>query len=131
MSLISWHASPARCDTHQHVGMSLRIGGRDNAAWPYLPVIWSGPPGRWLTDRRWLLSIALILPSAGSAQGLLDELAWAYANPPGQAAPAPVDDGTRYTLPGSTRSFTLDEIRSRMAPADWYPGDHPPMPPIV
>ncbi len=80
---------------------------------------------------RWVLWIAVVLPAAGGTQELLDELAWAYANPPGPTAPAPVDDGTRYTLPGSEGSFTLDQIRNRMGPADWYPGDHPPMPPIV
>ncbi|HEY9182490.1 MAG TPA: hypothetical protein VIQ99_04775, partial [Gammaproteobacteria bacterium] len=66
-----------------------------------------------------------------AAQSLVDELAWAYAITPGTAPPAPVDDGTRYSLPGSDRQFTLDEIRNRMGPADWYPGDHPSMPPIV
>ncbi|HJR70030.1 MAG TPA: c-type cytochrome [Gammaproteobacteria bacterium] len=69
-------------------------------------------------------------PSA-LAQSLADELAWAYAITPGTAPPAPVDDGTRYSLPGSEGSFTLDEIRNRQGPADWFPGDHPTMPPIV
>jgi cytochrome c553 len=59
------------------------------------------------------------------------DLAWAYAITPGPAPAAAVDDGTKYTLPGSDKSFTLDQIRNRMGPADWYPGDHPSMPPIV
>jgi cytochrome c553 len=67
--------------------------------------------------------------SVASAQSLVDELAWAYAISP--ATTPPVDDGTRYSLPGTDRQFTLDEIRNRMGPADWYPGDHPSMPPIV
>jgi cytochrome c553 len=65
------------------------------------------------------------------AQPLVEELAWAYAITPGTPAPPPVDDGTRYSLPGSNGRFTLDEIRNRMGPADWFPGDHPPMPPVV
>ena len=71
--------------------------------------------------------------AAGSAnaQTLIEELAWAYAITPGPAPAVPVDDGTRYSLPGSTGQFTLDQIRNRMGPADWYPGDHPSMPPIV
>ncbi len=69
--------------------------------------------------------------SAASAQSLVDELAWAYAITPGPAPAAPVDDGTRHSLPGSDKQFTLDQIRNRMGPADWYPGDHPSMPPIV
>jgi cytochrome c553 len=70
-------------------------------------------------------------PSIAAAQSLVDELAWAYAITPGPAPPAAVDDGTRYSLPGSDGQFTLDQIRNRMGPADWYPGDHPAMPPIV
>ena len=69
-------------------------------------------------------------PAVRAAQTLIEELAWAYAISPG-TAPPPVDDGTRYSLPGSDRQFTLDQIRNRMGPADWYPGDHPSMPPIV
>lgn len=74
-----------------------------------------------------------VAPAIAGAQTLIDELAWAYAITPGAAAPAaaPVDDGTRHSLPGSDRQFTLDQIRNRMGPADWYPGDHPSMPPIV
>jgi cytochrome c553 len=59
------------------------------------------------------------------------DLAWAYAITPGPAPPAAVDDGQKYTLPGSDQSFTLDQIRNRMGPADWYPGDHSAMSPIV
>ena len=70
-------------------------------------------------------------PRCGAAQTLIEELAWAYAITPGPAPPPPVDDGTRHSLPGSDRQFTLDQIRNRMGPADWYPGDHPSMPPIV
>jgi cytochrome c553 len=67
--------------------------------------------------------------SVAAAQSLVDELAWAYAISP--ATTPPVDDGTRYSLPGADRQFTLDQIRNRMGPADWYPGDHPSMPPVV
>jgi cytochrome c553 len=76
--------------------------------------------------------VALLgLWSSAPAQSLVEELAWAYAITPGVAPPPPADDGTRHSLPGSDRQFTLDEIRARMAPADWFPGDHPAMPPIV
>jgi len=64
---------------------------------------------------------------------------WAYgfAAPPGPAAsaapaaPAVPDDGTLRHLPGSTLAFTRTQIRNAFGPADWYPGDHPPMPDIV
>jgi len=71
------------------------------------------------------------MPSVGTTQTLIEDLAWAYAITPGPAPPAPADDGTLFSLDGSTGKFTLDQIRNRMGPADWYPGDHPAMPPIV
>ena len=40
-------------------------------------------------------------------------------------------DTTRHTATGSTQSFTLAEARNQYGPADWFPGDHPIMPPIV
>ena len=78
-----------------------------------------------------LFGAVACVASAASAQSLADQLAWAYAITPGPAPAAPVDDGTRYSLDGSEGRFTLDQIRNRMGPADWYPGDHPSMPPIV
>jgi len=75
--------------------------------------------------------LAAFLAGTASAQSLTEELAWAYAITPGPAPAAPVDDGTKYTLPGSDKTFTLDQIRNRMGPADWFPGDHPSMPSIV
>jgi cytochrome c553 len=79
----------------------------------------------------WFAALLVAAPPLASAQTLIEDLAWAYAITPGTAPPAPVDDGTRHSLPGSDRQFTLDQIRNRMGPADWYPGDHPSMPPIV
>lgn len=38
---------------------------------------------------------------------------------------------TPRSLGGSDRQFTLAQINARYAPADWFPGDHPPMPAIV
>ncbi len=58
---------------------------------------------------------------------------WAYAvNTPASPAPPPVaDDGRIWNLPGTDRTFNRTEIRDMFGPADWYPGDHPAMPPIV
>jgi cytochrome c553 len=71
---------------------------------------------------------------------------WAYAIPSTPPAPprpagaaAPPSDPTLHSLPGTDRRFTLDQVAGRrppnsdalVGPADWYPGDHPPMPPIV
>ncbi len=72
------------------------------------------------------------------------EPTWAYAippaPPPGSPPPAPVmDDGKMLTLQGSEKQFTFNQVRGRLnnetptriAPADWFPGDHPNMPKLV
>ncbi|HVJ28762.1 MAG TPA: hypothetical protein VNA66_00515, partial [Gammaproteobacteria bacterium] len=62
--------------------------------------------------------VLLLASTPAVAQTFVDELAWAYAITPGPAPPAPADDGTKYSLTGSTSQFTLDQIRNRMGPAD-------------
>lgn len=46
-------------------------------------------------------------------------------------APAPAPDPTPLSIPGSTLTFTRAQIGNGFGPADWFPGDHPAMPPIV
>jgi cytochrome c553 len=87
-----------------------------------------------LAGSAWLVAAAFLslLTAAGaSAQPLVDQLAWAYAITPGQDPPAPADDGTQRRLPGAEKTYTLDQIRHRFGPADWFPGDHPKMPSVV
>src|SRR5206468_7409384 len=60
---------------------------------------------------------------------------WAYAIPqalPAGSAPpaAPVDTSSKQ-VPGSTLTFTRQQISDGFGPADWFPGDHPVMPEIV
>jgi cytochrome c553 len=61
---------------------------------------------------------------------------WAYAipapPPSGGGAPAagPPDTSPKQ-VPGSTLSFTRQQISDGFGPADWFPGDHPLMPEIV
>ena len=62
--------------------------------------------------------------------------AWAYAIPlprPADAPPAPAapPDTSIKQVPGSTLSFTRQQISDGFGPADWFPGDHPTMPDIV
>src|SRR6185369_11772220 len=63
--------------------------------------------------------------------------AWAYAitppPPPGAPRPAaaPEDTTTVHHIPGTTRAFTVAQIADLRGPADWFPEDHPVMPPIV
>jgi cytochrome c553 len=59
--------------------------------------------------------------------------AWAYAIPapaPAGAPPATPDTSSKQ-IPGSTLSFTRQQISDGFGPADWFPGDHPTMPDIV
>jgi cytochrome c553 len=60
-------------------------------------------------------------------------LAWAYAvqDPPATPPPPPTDDADVKSIPGSTQSFTMKQIRDTGNPVDWFPGDHPQMPTIV
>ena len=50
---------------------------------------------------------------------------------PADLAQLEPDDGTLRHLPGSKLAFTLTQVRDPFGPADWYPGDHPPMPEVV
>jgi cytochrome c553 len=60
---------------------------------------------------------------------------WAYAIPPppvgDAAAPAAAPDTSIKQLPGSTLTFTRQQISDGFGPADWFPSDHPNMPAIV
>ena len=78
-----------------------------------------------------LLAPAMAAPSSYPAPSYPD---WAYAVPtPQNEATAPKDDGTKFTLPGAAGPFTRGQTAGagHTPPADWYPGDHPPMPKIV
>jgi cytochrome c553 len=61
--------------------------------------------------------------------------AWAYAIPAppaaGAAATPAAPDNSPKQIPGSTLSFTRQQIADGFGPADWFPGDHPQMPDIV
>jgi cytochrome c553 len=105
--------------------------------------------------KRMRLAAALVVATSAAFAAVAQEAPaqkpatpeWAYAipapqprpaAPPAGAAPPPVDT-TLHSLPGTTRTFTVDQIRGRrpagstvqVGPADWYPEDHPAMPPIV
>ena len=83
--------------------------------------------------RKLLMVLAACSAAAVFPRAAANQPAWAYAIPapptPGAAAPAP--DTSPKTLPGSTLTFTRQQISDGFGPADWFPGDHPPMPDIV
>lgn len=87
-----------------------------------------------------MLGMMGMLQAQSQAPGSPNYPAWAYAIPePGDQRPRPEDDGSLLTLPGSSFKFTASKVRGRLdsdpdtriAPADWFPGDHPTMPKIV
>jgi len=54
------------------------------------------------------------------------------ADPCDRPGGLPTDpNNTARTLQGSDRTYTVAQINARYNPADWFPGDHPPMPDIV
>jgi cytochrome c553 len=76
-----------------------------------------------------LLVGALLLTASLAAQATTPP-AWAYpVMDPGFQRP--VDDGRKHRLPGSDKEFTLTEINDAFNPPDWYPNEHPAMPPSV
>ena len=59
--------------------------------------------------------------------------AWAYAipAPPPAGAPPAAPDTSQKQIPGSSLSFTRQQIADGFGPADWFPADHPTMPDVV
>ena len=79
---------------------------------------------------------AVCVVTTGAPRAAGGPPAWAYAVPAPPpagatpAAPTPPDTSMKQ-VPGSTLSFTRQQIGDGFGPADWFPGDHPPMPDIV
>jgi len=71
------------------------------------------------------VALLVLLPSLAIAAEGLD---WAYPVTP---KPEPLDSVTLKQMPGSEKRYTQAQIDDGFNPPDWYPGDHPAMPPIV
>jgi cytochrome c553 len=77
---------------------------------------------------------AALVARAGVPRAAADMPDWAYAIPQPPPTPPPTPpppDTSTKTLPGSTLTFTRQQISDGFGPADWFPGDHPAMPDIV
>jgi cytochrome c553 len=59
---------------------------------------------------------------------LADNLDWAYPPTPKSE---PVDNVVQKQMSGSTKKYTQAQIDAFFDPPDWYPDEHPPMPPVV
>jgi len=57
---------------------------------------------------------------------------WAFGpERAGEAVARRPDDGVLKQAPGSAKSYTQAQIDDPMAPPDWFPDEHPPMPQVV
>jgi cytochrome c553 len=79
---------------------------------------------------RWILTLYLVLVSSSLALAA-EPPAWAFPVTDKAQPPAAPDDGKPKQMPGSSRTFTPEQIRDNSNPPDWYPDEHPPMPDIV
>jgi len=70
------------------------------------------------------LALALFSWSASGAENP----DWAYPVGPPPVAP---DNIALKQMPGSAKQYTQAQINDDFNPPDWYPDEHPPMPPIV
>jgi cytochrome c553 len=70
----------------------------------------------------------LLLASLPSLAVAAEGLDWAYPVTP---KPEPLDNVALKQMPGSDKQYTQVQIDDGFNPPDWFPGDHPPMPPIV
>lgn len=70
-------------------------------------------------------SLALASPQQPSAPGP----GWAFPMPD-KAPPAQIDDKPLKQVPGSAKTYDLPQI-DPLNPPDWFPDEHPPMPPVV
>jgi cytochrome c553 len=84
----------------------------------------------------WKIAIASLLTAGAAFAAELPN--WAYGftgpgapTPPAAGAAAPAPDTSTKHLPDSKGEFTRQQISNRFGPADWYPEDHPNMPPVV
>ncbi|HZQ61130.1 MAG TPA: c-type cytochrome [Casimicrobiaceae bacterium] len=77
-----------------------------------------------------LLCIAYLVCFGASAQAQEKPPAWAYpVNPPDFKAPP--DDGSARSVPGSSVTFTLTQVRDLFYAPDWHAADHPALPDVV
>jgi cytochrome c553 len=74
------------------------------------------------------LIVTSMLSLLSSIATAADNPDWAYpVNPP----PPQLDNVTLKSLPGSSKQYTQAQIDDPFNPPDWFPDEHPPLPPVV
>ena len=74
------------------------------------------------------LVAVVLLASLPTVAMAADGLDWAY---PATPKPEPLDNVVLKQMPGSDKRYTQAQIDDPFNAPDWYPGDHPAMPPVV
>jgi cytochrome c553 len=75
------------------------------------------------------IAMLALLPAVAAAAERPD---WAFGpERAGEAVARRPDDGILKQAPGSAKFYTQAQIDDPMAPPDWFPDEHPPMPQVV
>jgi hypothetical protein len=79
----------------------------------------------------WVLALAAILAAAAAIpqQETPADLSWAFPVPD-KNPPSNFKEIVLRSVPGSDQTYPLLKI-DPYNPPDWFPGEHPPMPPVV
>lgn len=79
-----------------------------------------------------LLSVRVEAHSAAQSSLTTELPRWAYpVLPPSPAVPKALIPNAMGHVPGSTAAYSLRAIPSLQVVPDWFPDEHPPMPPVV
>jgi cytochrome c553 len=83
----------------------------------------------------WTAPVAALLAFCHGSCLAADRPEWAFFVPSAESHQLPPtargDERHTWHAPGSPRSYSSAEIHDVLRPPDWYPAEHPEMPPIV
>jgi cytochrome c553 len=74
---------------------------------------------------------SMLALAALAAPAAWADLEWAYQTVDDDAPSLGIDETAPRTVPGSTKSYTQEEIDDQFNPPDWFPDDHPTPPSVV
>lgn len=77
-----------------------------------------------------LTSVALAGPTSPKLPAFIPDIPWAFYLP-SKLQPSLHERTGPLHIPGSSRSYTQAQIDNLMQAPDWFPDEHPPMPPVV
>jgi cytochrome c553 len=80
-----------------------------------------------------VLLLALSAPTGAEPpqQQTAQPPSWAFPTPDKVAPTAKEDENAPRRVPGSTKTYTAAQVDDLFNPPDWFPNEHPPMPPVV